>query len=140
MSALIGLAERLGLRVCSWPLRQAAGAALRPWSAQQGQQQQCTQQQRRFSTVDQHSDEIESINELFVEARDEIEYAKEDAETVYFNESCDTARKAVQEVLERYDAVLGRLSDEERGKLQRSMGLKMEQLKAEVAQLDTLHD
>lgn len=31
------------------------------------------------------------------------------AETVYFNESCDTARKAVQEVLERYDAVLGRL-------------------------------
>ena len=31
-------------------------------------------------------------------------------------------------------------SEEERGKLQRSMGLKMEQLKAEVAQLDTLHE
>ncbi|KAL4433253.1 hypothetical protein ABPG77_003301 [Micractinium sp. CCAP 211/92] len=97
-------------------------------------------QQRRFSTIEEHADEIESINELFVEARDEIEYAMEDAETVYFNESCAEARRAVQGVLERYEAVLQRLSDEERGKLQRSMGLKMEQLKAEVAQLDTLHD
>ncbi|KAL4448358.1 hypothetical protein ABPG75_005577 [Micractinium tetrahymenae] len=84
--------------------------------------------------------QIESINELFVEARDEIEYAKEDAETVYFNESCDAARKAVQDVIDRYQAVLQRLSEDERGKLQRSMGLKMEQLKAEVGQLDTLHD
>lgn len=32
-----------------------------------------------------------------------------------------------------------RCSEEERGKLQRSMGLKMEQLKAEVEQLDHLH-
>lgn len=93
--------------------------------------------------------QIESINELFVEARDEIEYAMEDAgtssqgqpatihgqpamkhaensftrlchppmaaflfctaETVYFNESCAEARRAVQGVLERYEAVLQRL-------------------------------
>lgn len=140
MSALIGLAERLGLRVCSGPWRQAAAAAgLRPWPNHQEQPHQC-QQQRRFSTIDEHKDEIESINELFVEARDEIDYAKEDAETVYFNESCAEARQAVQAVLDRYEAVLQRLSNEERGKLQRSMGLKMEQLKAEVAQLDTLHD
>ncbi|PSC70456.1 late embryogenesis abundant [Micractinium conductrix] len=84
--------------------------------------------------------EIDSINDAFVEARDEIEYAKEEAETVYFNESCDTARQAVAGVLDKYAAVLQRLSEQERGKLQRSMGLKMEQLKAEVADLDTLHD
>ncbi|EFN56200.1 hypothetical protein CHLNCDRAFT_144946 [Chlorella variabilis] len=83
--------------------------------------------------------QIEAINEKFVEARDEIEYAQEDAETVYFNESCDAARKSVKEVLDAYQQLCGRLSEEERGKLQRSMGLKMEQLKAEVEQLDHLH-
>ncbi|PRW45044.1 late embryogenesis abundant [Chlorella sorokiniana] len=77
---------------------------------------------------------------MFVAARDEIEYAQEDAETVYFNESCEEAREAVAEVLDAYTSLLGRLSAEERGKLQRSMGLKMEQLKAEVETLDTLHD
>jgi hypothetical protein len=30
---------------------------------------------------------------MFVEARDEIEFAKEDAETTYFNESADSAKK-----------------------------------------------
>ena len=33
--------------------------------------------------------QVAAINERFVEARDEIEYAKEDAETVYFNESAE---------------------------------------------------
>lgn len=33
--------------------------------------------------------QVDEINDKFVEARDEIEYAAEDAETVYFNESCD---------------------------------------------------
>lgn len=58
MSALIGLAERLGLRVCSGPWRQAAAAAgLRPWPNHQEQPHQC-QQQRRFSTIDEHKDEV----------------------------------------------------------------------------------
>ena len=34
------------------------------------------------------------------------------------------------QVLDRYQALLGKLSESERGKLQRSMGMKMEQLKA----------
>ena len=33
-----------------------------------------------------------------------------------------------------------RLSEEERGKLQRAMGMKMEQLKAELKQIDHAHD
>jgi hypothetical protein len=75
-----------------------------------------------------------------VEARDEIEYAKEDAGTTYFNESCQDARRLVGETLERFDSVLAQLDEEERGRLQRSMGMKMEQLKAELQLLDTLHD
>lgn len=41
------------------------------------------------------------------------------AETVYFNESCEEARLAVNEVLDAYHSLLHKLSPEERGKLQR---------------------
>ena len=73
--------------------------------------------------------QIDDINEDFTAAREEIDYAKEDAETTYFNESCETAREAVESVLNKYKQVLDALSEDERAKLQRSMGLKMEQLK-----------
>ena len=45
---------------------------------------------------------------------------------------CKDAHKRRQ-VLDRYQAVLAKLSEEERGRLQRSMGMKMEQLKARAA-------
>jgi hypothetical protein len=54
----------------------------------------------------------------------------EDAETVYFNDSALEARQHVEAVLGRWVGVLGRLDEAEKAKLQRSMGLKMEQLKA----------
>lgn len=129
--------------------------------------------------------QIETLNNQFVEARDEIEYATEDAETTYFNESATEAKEVVGKVLEGYQQLCAKLrwvhchplvaatctatslhgtmeqawsrelkrhglpeqaspfplacSEAERGKLQRSMGLKMEQLKAELEQLDHLH-
>lgn len=58
---------------------------------------------------------------------------------VYFNESAETARAAVQDVLGRWQDLLGRLPADEQGKLQRSMGLKIEQLRAELKELDELH-
>lgn len=58
---------------------------------------------------------------------------------MYFNESADIARKAVGEVLDRWQALLANVSDDEQAKLQRSMGLKIEQLKAELKELDELH-
>lgn len=79
---------------------------------------------------------IEEINSKFADAREEIELAAESKETVYFNEEAETAKKAVNEVLGLFNDLLSRVSEAERGALQRSMGLKMEQLKAEVAQLD----
>lgn len=80
------------------------------------------------------------INDMFVEARDEIAYAQEDAETTYFNESYEDAKELVDKVLSEWDSVLSGLDEAEKGRVQRSMGLKMEQLKAELGQLDTLHD
>ena len=59
---------------------------------------------------------------------------------MYFNDSVIQAREVVAEVLGMWDAVLHDLSPEEGAKLQRSMGLKIEQLKAELGALDHLHD
>lgn len=60
--------------------------------------------------------------------------AQEDAETTYFNESVDTAKGAVAEAFDAYEAVLNKLAESERAKLQRAMGLKMEQLKVQATQ------
>lgn len=80
--------------------------------------------------------EVDKINLKFAEAREEIESAMDSKETVYFNEEAECAREAVGEVLELYDGLLRRLPESERASIQRAMGLKIEQLKAELAQLN----
>ncbi|XP_050227457.1 embryogenesis-like protein [Mercurialis annua] len=80
--------------------------------------------------------EVDMINLKFAEAREEIEMAMESKETVYFNEEAECAREAVKEVLHRFEGLLSKLPDSEKAALQRSMGLKIEQLKAELQQLD----
>ncbi|KAF5178966.1 Polyribonucleotide nucleotidyltransferase [Thalictrum thalictroides] len=83
-----------------------------------------------------HSIEIDEINLKFAEAREEIESAMESKETVYFDEEAECARAAVKEVLDLFNGLLGKLPESEKGVVQRAMGLKIEQLKAELAQLD----
>lgn len=51
---------------------------------------------------------------------------------MYFNEAHETAKEAVTETLELYQGLLEKLEESERGKLQRAMGMKMEQLKVQV--------
>ncbi|XP_040380434.1 uncharacterized protein LOC121054519 isoform X2 [Oryza brachyantha] len=72
---------------------------------------------RAFSTADYGKD-VDEVNRKFAEAREEIEAAMDSKETVYF------------------DALLERLPPADADSLRRSMGLKMEQLKAELNQLD----
>lgn len=92
------------------------------------------QNTRRYS--DETDREVDKINLKFAEAREEIESAMESKETVYFNEEAECARAAVKEVLDLYQGLLGKLSESEKGVIQRSMGLKIEQLKAELEQLN----
>jgi hypothetical protein len=51
---------------------------------------------------------------------------------VYFNDSVKEASAAVDQVLHEWKSVLAKLDDTEKTRLQRSMGLKMEQLKVRV--------
>jgi hypothetical protein len=77
--------------------------------------------------------QVDAVNQLFGEARDEIEFAKEEAETVYFNESVQEARKAVEACMSRWEALLAALPEEERNRVVRTMGLKMAQLQVREA-------
>jgi hypothetical protein len=51
------------------------------------------------------------------------------APQVYFNESAAEAKEYTQQVLDKWTSLLSSLPEQDRAKLQRSMGLKMEQLK-----------
>ncbi|GAB2223827.1 hypothetical protein Droror1_Dr00004569 [Drosera rotundifolia] len=79
---------------------------------------------------------VDEINLKFAEAREEIESAMESKETVYFDEEAEIARVAVRETVELFEGLLGRLEGKERDAVVRSMGLKIEQLKAELEQLN----
>jgi hypothetical protein len=79
---------------------------------------------------------VDEVNRKFAEAREEIESAMDSKETVYFNEEAACARDAANEVLGAFDALLARVPPADADKLRRSMGLKMEQLKAELKQLE----
>lgn len=83
-----------------------------------------------------HSKEIDEINLKFAEAREDIESAMDSKETVYFDEEAECARATVTHVLDMFNGLLAKLPESEKGALQRAMGLKIEQLKAELAQLD----
>ena len=75
---------------------------------------------------------MDALADLFVEARDEIEFASESKETTYFNEEAEAAQEAVTAAIDEYRNILGSLEEPEKGEFQRGNGLKMEQLKAEL--------
>ncbi|XP_051180912.1 embryogenesis-like protein [Lolium perenne] len=89
---------------------------------------------RAFST--DYGKDVDEVNRKFAEAREEIESAMDSKETVYFNEEAACARDAAGEALGAFDALLARVPPADADKLRRSMGLKMEQLKAELKQLE----
>lgn len=45
--------------------------------------------------------QLDEVNDLFVDARDLIEDARDEAETVYFNEAHQEAKDAVQKVMDK---------------------------------------
>ena len=83
----------------------------------------------------------DALNDLFVEAREEIENAMESVGSTYFNEDAEHARDATRAATEAYEALLASLPDDDaRGAMKRSMGMKFEQLRGELAALNSAHD
>ncbi|KAF9575539.1 hypothetical protein EC968_002800 [Mortierella alpina] len=79
---------------------------------------------------------VQNITDLFMIARDELEYADEARGSVYYNDDKETARQAVQECLTSYDQLLQDLNDAQKLDVQRKIGLKIMELKS---QLDALN-
>jgi len=96
---------------------------------------------RCISTEEQMKLEQE-INSIFAEAREEIEAAMESVGTTYFNDDAQIAKDLTKECIEKYEDLLKRCEEDvaQKEKIQRSMGLKIEQLKAECKLIDTAHD
>ncbi|CAN6336471.1 unnamed protein product [Urochloa humidicola] len=88
------------------------------------------------SSAADYGKDVDEVNRKFAEAREEIEAAMESKETVYFDEEASIARDAANEALAAFDALLARVPPADADALRRSMGLKMEQLKAELKQLE----
>jgi len=88
------------------------------------------------SSAADYGKDVDEVNRKFAEAREEIEAAMESKETVYFDEEASVARDAANEALAAFDALLARLPPADADAVRRSMGLKMEQLKAELKQLE----
>ena len=80
--------------------------------------------------------DVDTVNALFIEAREELEYAAEDAGTTYAGESYTAAAAAVAAAGDAYAAFIASLPEEARGPAQRGMGMKFEQLRAELAAVD----
>jgi hypothetical protein len=78
---------------------------------------------------------VDEINERFAVARDEIELALESVGTTYFNDEATEALSIGRDVIQRYESLLSAVPTDKRSELQRSLGLKMGQLKAELENL-----
>mmetsp|Transcript_21868 Transcript_21868/g.52029 ORF Transcript_21868/g.52029 Transcript_21868/m.52029 type:complete len:199 (-) Transcript_21868:170-766(-) len=76
---------------------------------------------------------LNEFQDLFVEARMCIEDVKDSLGTVYYEDDADDAREAVDAAIQHFQALLAEITDiDEKNKVLRSNGLKVEQLKGEL--------
>jgi hypothetical protein len=90
---------------------------------------------RCFSTMpdDQLNKRLDAFQDLFVEARMCIEDAADSAETTYFDEDAEAATEAVTAAVDEFNKILGDIEDaDQKNRVLRSNGLKVEQLKGEL--------
>ena len=76
---------------------------------------------------------LNDFQDLFVEARMCIDDVKDSVGTVYFDEDADEAREAVEAAIENFETLTSEITDlDEKNKVLRGNGLKVEQLKGEL--------
>jgi hypothetical protein len=79
---------------------------------------------------------MEQLGERVVEARDEIEVAIENKDTVYFNDDKKIAVDLFDEVMEMFKKAKSESTVEQARELDKRVGLKLEELKALRAELE----
>lgn len=80
--------------------------------------------------------EIDDLTDKFMETRELLEDAMESKDTVYFNDDLKDAKEAVQETLSHFEDLMAKLSEEQERNVRRTIGLKMEELRAQEMMID----
>jgi hypothetical protein len=76
---------------------------------------------------------LNEFQDLFVEARMCIDDLNDSVGTTYYDEDAEEAREAVETAVENFQALLKEITDiEQKNRVLRSNGLKVEQLKGEL--------
>lgn len=85
---------------------------------------------------------VETLTDKFSEARELMQDARESQGTVYFSDDIEDAQQAIKDTLEQYSNLVQKLTSEQRQKVSATLGLRMEELKAQQAALEEmlLHD
>ncbi|PIA16787.1 hypothetical protein COEREDRAFT_80867 [Coemansia reversa NRRL 1564] len=95
---------------------------------QQPQQWQLTR--RCFSSKVDLDKEIETITDLATTAKDEMDFAEESRNSVYYNSDKVTAHEAVEELSTAYNGLLNRLSDTDKESIKTRIGMKVKEIQS----------
>jgi hypothetical protein len=90
---------------------------------------------RFFSTMpdDELNKRVQAFQDLFVEARLCLEDVADSAETTYFDEDAEAATEAVAAAVDEFNGIITDIEDvDQKNRVLRSNGLKVEQLKGEL--------
>lgn len=81
---------------------------------------------------------VDDISEKFAEAMELMNDARSSLGTVYFSEDVLDTQAQVKETLDDYTDLLSRLNEKQKRTVIQSIGLKMEELKAQMSLLEDL--
>ncbi|KAJ2482641.1 hypothetical protein IWW56_000983 [Coemansia sp. RSA 2131] len=97
---------------------------------------------RWFSAPRDLDKEIESITDLATVAKDEMDFAQESRNSVYYNDDKKAAHEAVDEMTEAYNSLLGRLTDADKRSIEMRIGMKIKEIQSayEIMTLNDLED
>ncbi|KAJ1999917.1 hypothetical protein GGI04_004369 [Coemansia thaxteri] len=86
--------------------------------------------------------EIEAITDLATTAKDEMDFAEESRNSVYYNDDKMAAHDAVEEMSAAYNALLMRLSDSDRSTIETRIGMRIKEIQSayEIMTLNDLED
>ncbi|KAJ1721207.1 hypothetical protein LPJ53_004228 [Coemansia erecta] len=100
-------------------------------------------QAQRYSSSSVNIDkEIEAITDLATTAKDEMDFAEESRNSVYYNDDKRTAHEAVDEMTNTYNSLLDRLSESDRKAVETRIGIKIKEIQSayEIMTLNDLED
>ncbi|KAJ1744354.1 hypothetical protein LPJ78_000104 [Coemansia sp. RSA 989] len=86
--------------------------------------------------------EIEAITDLATTAKDEMDFAMESRNSVYYNEDKKAAHEAVEDMAQAYAGLLGRLSAADKQVVETRIGMKIKEIQSayEIMTLSDIED